>query len=215
MVGEAGDADVVVGVQTQALAKALRSVLLAVVFELLGDGTEVGFVDGGDGFLPQGLAVGAHLEFFQFTFGDGLDHHVGKGAELGVVREGVAVHLAGRHHLVGHHAVVAEAVNDIVEGTTLTETHVAVGTHCGIGAVVVGLLNHVHLAQVILALAHAEQLALEEGDARVAPAGTGVVLVLDGGDGQHLDGVELVALVLFFLILCHHSTGANSHSAKE
>ena len=214
VMGVRGDADVVVGVEAKALAEALGGVLHAFVVELLGDLAKVNLVDGLDGFEPEGFAVGAVLQFLQLAFGHGLDHAVGEGAELCVVGEGVAVSGAGGHFGVGDHAVVFEAVDDVVEGAALAEGDVAVCADGGHGAVVVGLLDDVHLAEVVLAFAHAEQLGLEECETAVAPAGTGVVLVLDGGDGDDLDGVKLVALVLFFLFLCEHSAGADGDGAK-
>ena len=69
-------------------------------------------------------------------------------------------------------------------------------TDAGLGAVFIGFVLKIRFAKVELALAHAEQFALEESEAGVGPAGTRAVLVLDAGDGVFLDGRELEAVFL-------------------
>ena len=71
------------------------------------------------------------------------------------------------------------AVDDIVEGATLAEADIAAGADGGHGAVVVGVLNDVHLAEVVGTLVHAEQFGFDEGKTAVAPASASAVLVFD------------------------------------
>ena len=107
------------------------------------------------------------------------------------------MHGTGRHLAVGHEAVVLDGIKHITEGTALREGHVAVGADGGFGAVEVGLVDDEHLREVVLGLAHAEQFGLKESQRAVAPAGAGLVLVFDGGDGKFLDGGKLEAFLFF------------------
>ena len=133
-----------------------------------------------------------------------------------MVGEGVAVFNAGTHHLFGYKAEGLHAVDDIVERATLAEADVAAGADGGHGAVVVGVLNDVHLAEIVGAFVHAEQFGFDEGKAAVAPASAGTVLVFDRGDGQLFHNGELVAFVLFLFLfgLCKNG-GAHGDNAEE
>ena len=163
VMGVGGEAYVVVGVEAEALVEAFGGVLFAVVGEFLGHLSQIDSVGGADGFDAKELAVFVGLEFFEFVaLGDGGHHGIGDGAELGVVGEGVAVFNTGTHLGFGHEAEGLHAVDDIVEGAALAEADVAAGADGGHGAVVVGVFDDVHFAEVVGAFVHAEQFGFDE-----------------------------------------------------
>ena len=85
--------------------------------------------------------------------------------------------------------------------------------HGLVGTVEISIVYDVHLREVILALAHAEQLSLEESHGRVAPAGTGTILILNRGNGVLLHGGEYESLILF-RILCESTEGHQTSERK-
>ena len=203
----AGERDVVVGVEAQVRHEALRRVGLAFVGEGGGQFAEVVGVDIAQVLAPCGV------DGLVRRLGDGAYVGTGDGVELVEVVERVAIERA-LHRALGHEAIVLHAVDDVVERAALREAYVAVGADGAVGAVHVGVIDQERLFQVKLALAHAEQFALDEGQRGVGPAGTAAVLVLDAGDGVGFYHGEdgLSRLVRFLLCCCHGGDGHEGSS---
>ena len=89
----------------------------------------------------------------------------------------------------------------IVGRTALRELAVAVHTDLHDGTVHVVLVGYEHLTEVVGLTGLLENLALEETDGGISPAGTAAVLVLYTGDRQLLNSCEH-RLVGIFLLLC-------------
>ena len=107
------------------------------------------------------------------------------------------MHGTSGHQLVGNEAIVFDGIQHITERTTLREGYIAMGADSGLGTIEIGLVNDVHFGEVVLGLAHAEQLGLKECQGAITPASTSLILVFHGGDWKFLNGSELEAF--FFL----------------
>ena len=83
-------------------------------------------------------------------------------------------------YLVGHHTVFAPNVGNVLGSATFSKVDRAIHADVLDGLVIVAVVNHEALAQVNLLAGEAQDLILKEGVGRVAPARTGLVLVLDG-----------------------------------
>ena len=207
MVGVGGEGYIVVGVETEIVSGILlRRVSLAAGNYRLRQFAEIVLIDIGEVALPGGR------DFLQVALGDGTDIGGSHGIELVEVEERVAIERTGEGHgVLRHDAVVLEAIDGIVERTALREAGVAVGANGLVGAVHIGVVYEEGLAEVVLALAHAQEFGFEETEGGIGPAGAGAVLVFNGGDGVLLDDGELygVFLHLFFFLLCHYGCGGH------
>ena len=211
MVRVAGERHVVVGVEAEGFHVGVGRVAFAVDGELLGQFAEVVLVDVGEVVLPHERYLAL------FAFGDGGHVGGGYGVELVEVVEGVAVKVSlGGHGLLRHDAVVLEAVDGVVEGAALREADITVGAYGAVGAVHVGMIHEERLAEVVLALAHAQEFGLKETERGEGPACSALVLVLDAGDGVFLYSGELYGVVLGrSVVLGRHRSRQQAESRYE
>ena len=205
----AGQRNVVVGIQLQVvLYEALGSVLLALVLKLLGALAEVVVDHALHVLLPHGV------QLLGVAAGDSLDVCFHGREEVGEVEQRVAIGGDGvGHYAFGDKTIALHAEDGVIERTTLAEACVTMSADIAVGTVGVGLAYEERLAQVDVLLAGVllQHLALQECKSRVAPAGTGVVLVLDAGNGvlQHCGEHERVGRNLLG-ILSHCGQSAYS-----
>ena len=111
MVGIAGDAHIVICIQTQLLCETLWRIFLAVVGEGLWALAEIGVIDSGKGFFPY------WGEFLQSAIGDSIYYAACHCIKLSVNRQCVgraATVLDTRHGLLWYETVVLEAVYHII-----------------------------------------------------------------------------------------------------
>ena len=177
VVGVAGDADIVVPVDAQALGEGLRGVGDALVGEGIRCLAEVGIEDALQASLPLG-GNGLGL-----AGGDGL--HVGRhhAEELVEVGQRVANHGAGLGHcILGDDAVVLDDDEHVAGRTALREVAVAMHTNGHISAFHVVFVADKHLGQIIGLASLLQNFGLKEAQCRIRPAGAAAVLVLDTGD---------------------------------
>ena len=187
MVGERSQLHVIVGIDLHRVAVGSRGVGLAVHHEGLGGLAQVLVHDGVEAALPGGRELAAGL-------GDRL--HVGEehGVHLGLLRQrGAVIH--ARHLRVRDDAVVLHHVHHVAAAGAGAEAELAVQADELLRALLVGVGDHVELGEIrilrlVLDVAEADGLGLEEADGGEGPAGAAASLVLDGRDRSGLDRRE-------------------------
>ena len=202
MVRVAGEAHIVIPIESQALGKRLWRIGFPFIYESIWARAHIAVDERLDVFLPSGLG--------RFLSDGGLFLR-GKAVELGfaavpndaanftlqfrekdfevgqrVSRE----RTRGRHSFFRADPVPADDFNDIVAGTAFRYLAVAVHTDIVRGVVHIVLVHYEHLAQVIGFSGLPENLALQETQRGVVPARAAAVLILDAGNGQFLDRGE-------------------------
>ena len=166
MVGVAGNAHVVVEVQTEAGSKRLRGIGLAFVGEGFGAFAEIGI----ENTLQTDLPLAR--EFLSLVLGDGI--HVGfqQREKLVEVVERIAIESAGkRHGIFGADTVSLQCGEYILGRATLCKLAVAVIADNLNGTLHIGFVFYKRLAQVVGLTCSLENLSLEEGEGREVPAG--------------------------------------------
>ena len=189
MVREGGDVHVVVRVDAQGVAIALRGVGDTVLHEGFGNLAQVGVQDPVEALGPHGseLAVRVLHHGLHIALEDGIQLALSR--ELGaVVHAGVV--------LLRHDAVVADNLEHVTEAGALGHVQETVQADILEGPVMIGMTDDEHLGQVRIGIGlevlGLDDFGFEEGDGGEAPAGAAVGLVLHRGDRKLLDGGELV-----------------------
>ena len=176
-----GERYVVVGIEFEViLHEGFRCIFHAFVRELGGALAKVAVEHRLHVLLPDGV------DFLGIALGDGVDISLHGREEGGEVEQRIAVEGVGvGHQAFGNQTVAVHAEDGVVERTTLAETGITMGAHVAVGAVGVGLADEEGFAEVNVLLlgVFLDDFALEEGQGRITPASTRVVLVLDGRNG--------------------------------
>lgn len=190
--GERREFDVVVHVDRQRRGERCGGVLLALIGEFLGHGAEIGVEDAVQPGLPGGREFASVA-----VFRGGGDHRVGIGFDHGVdlVEVGFVVAVVqSRIDLLGDDAVALDAAGHVVGLAADGEVQRTVEPDVFHRFFEVDVAHDPHLREVQFGTSGAEDLAFEERQGRVAPAGAAAALVFHGGDGHDLNVGETVAL---------------------
>ena len=193
MMREGGDVDVVVHVDRQRCGERPGRILLALVGECFGHPAEILVEDGVEAAFP------CRRKRFVRGFAAGCDH----GVEVGLQHERQFVEIGflgavveARIGLLRYDAVVLDSFGHVVRSAALGEVDLAVHADVFHGLVHERVAHDPHLGEVDRTAAGAQDLAFEEREGRVAPAGAAAVLVLDRGHGDQPDVGESVSLRL-------------------
>ena len=192
-----GYTHIIILLQPQTLRKTLRRIFLAFVSKLLGARAQIRVVDCLQTFLPH------RCQFLEFSAGQCLQIPACYCVQLAMHRQRVAFGCAvtdTRHSLLRYKPVVRHTVDYVIRAAARRKTAaVAILTYKVRGTIHHCLAHHKHLTQVILALTHTQQLALQESDGRKCPAGAGAVLILHRRDSHavHHCEPETVNTVLY------------------
>ena len=206
MMSIAGNAYIVVPVETQRGGKGLGSIALALIGELFGALAQIGIKDA----LQTNLPLGGNL--LGFVLGHSVHIGLQQREELVEIVQRVAIERAGEgHSLLRADAIVLKRVVNVVGRTTLCKLAVAMQTNHLNGTVHIGLVSHKRFAEVIGLACLLQDFCLKVRQGGVVPARAGAVLVLDAGNGVFLNdgeyGFVLVDRVLLVLCLCTHGKG--------
>ena len=213
MVSEARNTDIVVGVELELVGKRARSVLFAIVGELLGQRAEVSVEDAVQTLLPgRGIAAVGVLQHTVEVARKAV-------AQL-IVRVFVFPVVQPRVSLFRHQTVVVQHIDDVPQAAALGEVYLAVHAQIFVGLVVVAVAHREHLAQVKLRATLAHNLVFNERCARERPACARLVLVLHRTRLHRFHVSELKALhrvgVGLFGILRHYAKRqGGSHGQKK
>ena len=173
---------VVVHIEPEAVGKRARRILFAFVGKLLRQFAQICLVDSLERTSPQ-------RRYFRCgTLGYDVDVCFCCSVQVAVISQGVAIHNACGHSLVGHNAVVSPTVEHIVEAATGRKAGVAVQTDIIDSPVEHSVVNDKHFGEVVVALIEPKQFGFEEAQSRVCPAGRRTILVLDRRDFIFLNG---------------------------
>ena len=190
MVGEGGEAHVVVRVDAQGVTVAFGGVGDTVHHEVFGNFAHVGIQDAVNTLGPHGgeLAVGVLYDSVYIALEHGVEFCL-DGQVVAILQSGIGT--------LGNHAVGTDHIQHVAEVGASPVLELTVQADELEGAVVVGLADNEHFRQVrilglVLQALVLDHFRFEEREGGEAPAGAAAVLVLDGGDGIFLDHGELV-----------------------
>ena len=202
MVGVAGDADIVVEVDSERVHERFRGVFATFEHEFFGTFAQISVEDALEADFPL---TG---DFLGFVLGDGIDVGLQQREELVEVVERVAIERAGEGHCVfGADAVSLHRGEHVLSRATLCKLAVAVEAHDLNGAVHVGFVGDKRLTEVVFLARGLQDFGLEVREGRVGPAGARAVLVFHRGDGNLLHDGEngfVTDLCRCFLLGCAH-----------
>src|SRR5574344_255348 len=200
MVSVAGDRYIVIQVQTQACHERFRSVLLALIGELLWAFAKISVKDTLQSHFPL------RGNFLCITLGNSLHVRFQLSEELIEVVQRVTIKCTrSRHRILWADTIVLHAVKRIIAAATLAKLAVTVQANYLDSTVHISLVSYKTFAEIISLTCLLQYFTFKERQSREVPTRTALVLVFDTGDFVLLN-CSKHRLILFdsrvFLLYC-------------